>query len=107
VATRWYRAPEILLKSHSYNSPVDIFALGCIMAELYRVEPLFKGNNELDQLNKIFQILGTPDKSWVEGYRLAGIMNINFQDHPPKNLYEIIPGASSQAISLLKKMLTI
>lgn len=48
------------------------------MAELYRKEPLFKGNNELDQLNKIFQVLGTPDKSWSEGYRLAGIMNITF-----------------------------
>ena len=35
VSTRWYRAPEILLKSTSYNSPVDIFAIGCIMAELY------------------------------------------------------------------------
>jgi hypothetical protein len=51
--------------------------------------------------------LGTPDKSWVEGYRLAGIMNINFHDHPPKNLYEVVPGASSLAISLLKKMLVI
>lgn len=53
VSTRWYRSPEILLKSYNYNSPVDIFALGCIMAELYKQEPLFKGNNEIDQLNKI------------------------------------------------------
>ena len=48
VSTRWYRAPEILLKSIHYNSPVDIFALGCIMAELYLLKPLFPGNNELD-----------------------------------------------------------
>lgn len=48
VSTRWYRSPEILLKSHNYNSPVDIFALGCIMAELYKSEPLFKGNSEID-----------------------------------------------------------
>lgn len=48
VSTRWYRAPEILLKSTHYNSPVDIFALGCIMAELYLLRPLFAGNNEID-----------------------------------------------------------
>lgn len=46
VATRWYRAPELLLQSSNYNSPVDIFALGCIMAELYMFRPLFNGASE-------------------------------------------------------------
>ena len=45
VSTRWYRSPELLLRSTSYNSPVDIFALGCIMVELYNLVPLFAGNN--------------------------------------------------------------
>ena len=48
VATRWYRAPEIILKSPNYNSPVDIFAVGCIMAELYMFKPIFSGSNEID-----------------------------------------------------------
>ena len=48
VATRWYRAPEIILKSPNYNSPVDIFALGCIMSELYTFKPLFPGSSEMD-----------------------------------------------------------
>lgn len=48
VSTRWYRAPEILLRSTNYNSPVDIFALGCIMAELFLLKPLFNGSNEID-----------------------------------------------------------
>lgn len=48
VSTRWYRAPELLLKSTNYSSPVDIFALGCIVAELYNLKPLFMGNSELD-----------------------------------------------------------
>ena len=48
VSTRWYRAPEILLRSTNYNSPVDIFALGCIMAELYLMKPLFNGTSEID-----------------------------------------------------------
>jgi serine/threonine protein kinase len=48
VSTRWYRAPELLLRSTSYNSPVDIFATGCIMAELFMLRPLFPGNSEVD-----------------------------------------------------------
>ena len=48
VSTRWYRAPEILLRSTTYNSPIDIFALGAIMAELYMLRPLFPGSNETD-----------------------------------------------------------
>ena len=53
VSTRWYRAPEILLRSTNYNSPVDIFALGCIMAELYTSRPLAPGSNENDQIFKL------------------------------------------------------
>ena len=46
VSTRWYRAPELLLRSTTYNSPIDVFAVGCIMAELYTLNPLFPGNSE-------------------------------------------------------------
>lgn len=48
VSTRWYRAPEILLRSTNYNSPVDIFAFGCIMGELFEGKPIFPGTSELD-----------------------------------------------------------
>lgn len=68
VGTRWYRAPELLLYSnasgyhnnHPYSQSIDIFALGCLMLELYLGIPAFPGNNESDQLNKIFSVLGTP-----------------------------------------------
>jgi protein kinase len=43
VSTRWYRAPEILLRSPTYNSPADVFAMGAIMAELFTMRPLFPG----------------------------------------------------------------
>lgn len=72
VSTRWYRAPECVLRSHHYSFLSDIFALGCIMAELYLQKPLFPGSNEIDQIDKIFQVLGTPKKDqWREGFRLA------------------------------------
>lgn len=48
VSTRWYRAPEILLRSTNYNSPVDIFAFGCIVGELFEGKPIFPGTSELD-----------------------------------------------------------
>lgn len=50
VSTRWYRAPEIILRSTNYNSPVDIFAMGCIMVELYTLRPMAPGANEIDQM---------------------------------------------------------
>lgn len=72
VSTRWYRAPEILLRSTNYNSPVDIFALGCIMAELYLMKPLFNGSSDVDQLSKITSVFGTPSKlEWPDGHILA------------------------------------
>ena len=48
ISTRWYRAPECVLRSRGYNYPVDIFALGCIMAELFLMKPIFPGQSELD-----------------------------------------------------------
>ena len=60
VSTRWYRAPEILLESQKYSSAVDLWALGAIIAEMVRLEPLFPGNNAMDQLQCICSVLGAP-----------------------------------------------
>jgi serine/threonine protein kinase len=62
VSTRWYRGPEILLRSTNYNAPIDIWAIGCIAAECYTLRPLFPGSSEIDQLFKICSVLGTPSK---------------------------------------------
>jgi serine/threonine protein kinase len=64
VATRWYRAPEILLKSRDYSNPVDMWALGTIMAELVNLKPMFPGKKEADQLFLITQILGDPCENY-------------------------------------------
>ena len=62
VSTRWYRAPEVLLRSTNYSSPIDIWAVGCIMAELYTLQPLFPGRSEIDQIFRCSSVLGTPDR---------------------------------------------
>ena len=106
VATRWYRAPEILLKSTNYNSPVDIFALGCIMAELYTLSPLFRGTSEMDQIYKVCSILGAPTQTgWSEGYKLAAQMGFNFPQYPAVPLNSIIPNACDDAIQLISEMI--
>ncbi|KAG7526931.1 serine serine/threonine-protein kinase MAK-like isoform X1 [Solea senegalensis] len=106
VSTRWYRAPEVLLKSNTYSSPIDIWAVGCIMAELYTLRPLFPGNSEVDQVFKICQVLGTLKKpDWPEGYSLASSMNFRFPKCVPSSLRSLIPNASNEAIALTTDML--
>ncbi|NXJ84554.1 MAK kinase, partial [Trogon melanurus] len=106
VSTRWYRAPEVLLRSSIYSSPIDMWAVGSIMAELYTLRPLFPGTSEVDEIFKICQVLGTPKKSdWPEGYHLASAMNFRFPQCVPISLKTLIPNASNEAIHLMSDML--
>lgn len=106
VSTRWYRAPEVLLHSINYNSPIDMWAVGCIMAELYTFRPLFPGKSEIDEIFKICSVIGTPDKNdWPEGYRLAAAMNFRFPNFTKTSLNVLITNASQEAVSLMEDML--
>ncbi|XP_019378042.1 PREDICTED: serine/threonine-protein kinase MAK isoform X2 [Gavialis gangeticus] len=106
VSTRWYRAPEVLLRSSVYSSPIDIWAVGSIMAELYTLRPLFPGTSEVDEIFKICQVLGAPKKSdWPEGYQLASTMNFRFPQCVPVHLKTLIPNASNEALRLMSDML--
>ncbi|XP_014035654.1 serine/threonine-protein kinase ICK isoform X2 [Salmo salar] len=106
VSTRWYRAPEVLLRSTSYSSPIDQWAVGCIMAELYTLRPLFPGSSEVDTIFKICQVLGTPMKNdWLEGFQLSAAMNFRWPQCVPSNLSSLIPNASTEAIQLMRDLL--
>ncbi|KAM8860198.1 serine/threonine-protein kinase ICK-like [Spinachia spinachia] len=106
VSTRWYRAPEVLLRSTSYSSPIDQWAVGCIMAELYTLRPLFPGSSEVDTIFKVCTVLGTPKKNdWPEGYHLASAMNFRWPQFVPSNLKTLIPNASPEAIHLMTDLL--
>ncbi|XP_061845651.1 serine/threonine-protein kinase ICK isoform X1 [Colius striatus] len=106
VSTRWYRAPEVLLRSTNYSSPIDIWAVGCIMAEVYTLRPLFPGASEIDTIFKICQVLGTPKKNdWPEGYQLSASMSFRWPQCVPNNLKTLIPNASSEAVQLMRDML--
>ncbi|KAL9981209.1 hypothetical protein ACROYT_G009882 [Oculina patagonica] len=106
VSTRWYRAPEVLLRSTNYSSPIDVWAVGCIMAELYTLRPLFPGSSEVDEIFKICAVLGTPSKEdWPEGHQLAANMKFKFMQVMPTALKDLIPNASPEAIQLMRDML--
>lgn len=106
VSTRWYRAPEVLLRSTNYSSPIDMWALGCIMAELYTLRPLFPGSSEIDQLFKVSSVLGTPSKSeWSEGHRLAAAMNFRWPQMVPTPLKQVIPSAGAEGLQLMRDMM--
>ncbi|CAG7833948.1 unnamed protein product [Allacma fusca] len=106
VSTRWYRAPEVLLRAAFYSSPIDIWAVGCIMAELYTFRPLFPGTSEIDEIFKICSILGTPNVTdWPEAYTLAKQMNFRFPQFEATPIQKIVPNASKEAIYLLEDML--
>eukprot|EP00041_Stephanoeca_diplocostata_P018404 m.385080 g.385080 ORF g.385080 m.385080 type:complete len:739 (-) comp21002_c0_seq1:86-2302(-) len=106
VSTRWYRAPEVLLRSTRYNSPVDLWAMGCIMAEIYTLRPLFPGSSEVDEIFKCVSVLGTPSPNiWPEGLQLAKKMNFKFPNMSPTPLQQLIPQASSDGIDIMTKMM--
>jgi len=106
VSTRWYRAPEVLLRSTNYNAPIDLFAIGAIIAEMYMLRPLFPGSSEIDQIFKVCSIMGTPSKhEWPEGHQLAANMSFRFPQCVPTDLAQIIPQASRDAIQLMHDLM--
>lgn len=90
VVTLWYRAPELLLGTKEYSTPIDLWSVGCIFAELLTMKPLFPGKSEIDQINRIFKELGTPsDKIWPgpPSYsELPAVQKMTFTDYPYNNL---------------------
>ncbi|XP_075864601.1 cyclin-dependent kinase 20 isoform X3 [Microcebus murinus] len=106
VATRWYRAPELLYGARQYDQGVDLWAVGCIMGELLNGSPLFPGENDIEQLCCVLRILGTPSpKVWPEITELPDYNKISFKEQAPVPLEEVLPDASPQALDLLGQFL--
>uniref|UniRef100_A0A2K6FLD3 mitogen-activated protein kinase n=1 Tax=Propithecus coquereli TaxID=379532 RepID=A0A2K6FLD3_PROCO len=109
VATRWYRAPEIMLNWMHYNQTVDIWSVGCIMAELLQGKALFPGNDYIDQLKRIMEVVGTPSPE-VLAKISSEHARTYIQSLPPmpqKDLSSIFHGANPLAIDLLGRMLVL
>ena len=107
VATRWYRAPEIMLSWKEYTKAIDVWSVGCIFAELLGRRPLFPGKDYIHQLNLITDVIGTPDEEDVDSIESEKarryIGSLPFK--PPIPPERIFPNASPEAIDLLQRML--
>ena len=103
VSTRWYRAPEVLLRAGEYSAPVDIWAVGAMAVEIATLKPLFPGGNEVDQVWRVCEIMGSPSNwlnkygqrvgggEWKEGIRLAQKLGFAFPKMAPHSLESVLP----------------
>lgn len=107
VVTRWYRAPELLTGADSYDAAIDVWSIGCILAEILGRRPLFPGRNYLHQLQVIIDILGTPSDAdcWFIRKRPALKAVQAMGQRAPVSFHKLFPHANPQAIDLLQKML--
>ncbi|XP_058589694.1 mitogen-activated protein kinase 13 isoform X5 [Neofelis nebulosa] len=107
VVTRWYRAPEVILSWMHYNQTVDIWSVGCIMAEMLTGKTLFKGKDYLDQLSQILKVTGVPGAEFVQKLndKAAKSYIQSLPQSPKKDFSQLFPRASPQATDLLEKML--
>uniref|UniRef100_A0A182N3T2 cyclin-dependent kinase n=1 Tax=Anopheles dirus TaxID=7168 RepID=A0A182N3T2_9DIPT len=108
VVTLWYRAPELLLCCKEYSTPIDIWSVGCIFAEFLSMAALFPGKTEIDQLNRIFKDLGTPNEKIWPGYgELPAVQKMTFTEYPVSNLRKKFSHLTSElGIGLLQGLLT-
>jgi len=106
VVTRWYRSPELLFGARQYGTGVDIWAVGCIVAELLLRTPFFPGESDLDQLAKIFQAMGSPSNEiWPGVTSLPDY--VLFKVFPKTPLRNIFTAAPDDMIQLLSSLLTL
>ncbi|KAH5691724.1 hypothetical protein HBI23_009550 [Parastagonospora nodorum] len=103
VSTRWYRAPEVLLRAGQYSAPVDIWAVGAMAVEIATLKPLFPGGNEVDQVWRVCEIMGSPGGwvnkygqrvgggEWKDGVRLAQKLGFSFPKMAPHSLDTLLP----------------
>lgn len=105
VVTLWYRAPDVLLGNRQYNSSIDMWSAGCIMAEIYTGRPLFPGSTNEDQLQRIFRIMGTPSEPIWSGTSQYPEYKVHYPLYAPQDLGVIIPQIDRLGLDLLHRML--
>lgn len=104
VVTLWYRAPEVLLGYPRYATPVDMWSIGCIFAEMATKKPIFHGDSEIDQLFRIFRTIGTPTEDIWPGVTSLSTYKATFPCWKQNILRSIVPQLDDTGAELLEKM---
>ena len=107
ISTRWYRSPECLLTDGFYNYKMDIWGLGCVFYEILTLEPLFPGDDEIDQVNKINYILGSPSEELFQKFvkNSAHRNEFNFEYQKGVGISKYLNHVSPNVVDLIGKML--
>jgi len=106
IVTLWYRAPEVLLGGRHYSTAVDMWSVGCIFAEMaLQGHPLFPGDSEIDQIFKIFKIMGTPSEQGWPGVTLLPDYKPTFPQWSTKDLSGVVPVLDEAGIDILRQTL--
>jgi serine/threonine protein kinase len=108
ISTRWYRAPELLLGSEYYSTAVDMWSIGCILAELLLRKPFLPGTDTENQLDLVVAMIGKPPQSYITKYsggKLAEVFSAIPGSENSGNFDETFSGMDTNAVDLLKKML--
>jgi len=108
VVTLWYRAPDVLMGSRQYSTPVDVWSVGCIFAEMVNGRPLIAGTSEADQLDRIFRLLGTPSIADYPGIVELPEYSATFlpmYPAPRNGIASLVPRLDSNGVDLLSRML--
>ncbi|XP_073854370.1 MAPK/MAK/MRK overlapping kinase isoform X27 [Macaca fascicularis] len=104
ISTRWYRAPECLLTDGFYTYKMDLWSAGCVFYEIASLQPLFPGVNELDQISKIHDVIGTPAQKTLTKFKQSRAMNFDFPFKRGSGIPLLTTNLSPQCLSLLHAM---
>ncbi|KOC65446.1 Cyclin-dependent kinase 20 [Habropoda laboriosa] len=106
IATRWYRAPELLYGARYYTSAIDMWSIGCILGELLNKSPLFPGETDIEQLAMVLKYLGSPtSETWPDLSILPDYNKITFPYHKGITWESIIEDTEPEAVDLISKIL--
>jgi len=106
VVTLWYRAPDVLMGSRKYSTPVDVWSIGCIFAEMANGRPLITGTSENDQLDRIFRTFGTPNVAeYPSIIDLPDYSDMMPRYPSPKNISSLVPTLDFDGVDLFRKMM--
>ena len=127
VTSRWYRAPEILFGATHYGPSIDIWAAGCVIAELFNAAPLLPGASDIEQLSRVMAARGTPMEQvarapggasaarptfvqpapWLAAQQLPDFHKISFAPTPPPPVASLVPRAGADALALIDSLLAL
>ncbi|NXJ05852.1 MOK kinase, partial [Odontophorus gujanensis] len=105
ISTRWYRAPECLLTNGYYSYQMDIWSAGCVFYEITSFQPLFPGSNDLDQISKIHDVIGTPATKTLTKFKRSAILSFHFPFKKGKGVPPPVHSLSAKGLALLYAMI--